>query len=135
MSTPTAPLWIRCKICRGSGEAGPDEGIHELIPDNSDKIKRRRRAAPHVCPNCFGRGFTPTPITDTFVRVLADEHNAAIDVLQELVDLFATSELLDGPSYLSDGTLLAINMKAEGVLDRARAAGRKKPERPALKKG
>ena len=134
MKTTHNPLYARCTGCAGTGEAPPDEGIHDAVPENSSTVKRHLRAL-RVCPSCMGRAFTQTPITDYFVRELIEEHNAALEVAQELVDTFAVAYLGDGAQYLSDPVLLTLNMRFETVLDRARRAGRREPERPALKKG
>jgi hypothetical protein len=109
-----------------------DAGIHEALPENSVKVARRVRATPRICPGCSGRGFTQTPISDQWVKRLVEEHNEALEVAQELVDAFATSDLGDGPAYLSDPVLLKLNMQFERVLDRARAAGRRPAERGRL---
>ena len=134
MKTTHNPLYARCTSCVGSGEAAPDEGIHESLPEHSPRVRPKQRAI-RVCPNCSGRGFTQTPITDKFVKDLIEEHNDALEVMQELVDRFAVAYLDDGAQYLSDPILLTFNMRFETVLDRARRAGRREPQRSALKKG
>jgi hypothetical protein len=127
------PLYARCTACAGSGEAAPDEGIHDVLPDNLAKVPRKQRAV-RICPNCSGRGFTQTPITERFVKELIEEHDAAIEVIQQFSDLVITSALDDDVNYLTDPKLAEINFGCETVLGRARAAGRREPDRPILKK-
>lgn len=121
-------LFEACRSCQGSRLAPPDERIHETLPDNAVGVKRRHRAGRVPCPDCQGAGYLRAPLREASVQDLERDYQVALEVLQELVDQFALSDL-EAVSYLSDPLLRALNMKAESVLDRARGAGRGEPER------
>lgn len=114
---PATQLYERCAECRGLGEALPDEGIQQVLPDHSPKVRPRRRKIPVLCPGCQGAGFIVSTLTRDFVRDLPSEHEAALGVMRDFVDL-CNSAAPDGPSYLSDGALLSLCLRSEELLER-----------------
>ncbi len=112
------PLYEACKTCQGTRLAPPDHAIHESLPDQSPKVRRRHRAGRVPCPGCSGIGYVLSEITRELVVDQAKEFDAALRVLKTFVDLCNGSYLEDGPSYLSDGALLDICMRSEAILAR-----------------
>jgi hypothetical protein len=121
MSTSKEPkaLYEQCNHCLGSGLERPDGTIHLCLPEHSPQVRRARKVTP-ICPDCLGRGFRKTALTDLFVADLAAEHGTALDIAREFTDLCECGE----NSHLSDGALHGIYGRLIRLLDSAERAGR-----------
>jgi hypothetical protein len=121
------PLFRACPTCQGTRLAPPDDAIHQSLPEHSTKVVRPARPGRTPCPGCSGLGYLPAHMNVEFLLDRSRRLEQALELLRDFISLCEDSDEVDGASYLSDGLLMGMYVRAQRVVDRDTLAAANEP--------